>query len=167
MFMKRIHLKRQIGFFLFRVWSWAKRMHGEVQTENLRRNGSEGSVGGDVVLAHAENISIGKNSYVNGGMLAASPNAEISIGSNCLISYGVHMRTDMHRHDLFSETPMIDQGLDEKSIRIGDNVWIGFGAQIMSGVSVGSNSIIAAGAVVTKNVPSYEVWGGIPARRLR
>ena len=62
---------------------------------------------------------------------------------------------------------MIDQGLDEKSIRIGDNVWIGFGAQIMSGVSVGSNSIIAAGAVVTKNVPSYEVWGGIPARRLR
>ena len=37
----------------------------------------------------------------------------------------------------------------------------------MSGVSVGSNSIIAAGAVVTKNVPSYEVWGGIPARRLR
>lgn len=136
-------------------------------TASLRQAGSEGTVGGAVTLVHPENIHIGARSYINGGYIAASPHARIIIGSDCMISYDVHVRTDMHRHDLTSGIPMNQQGETEKDIVIGDNVWIGYGAQIMSGVSIGSNSVIAAGAVVTKEVPANQVWGGIPAKKLK
>ena len=56
--------------------------------------------------------------------------------------------------------PMALQGNDEADIVIGDDVWIGYGAQIMSGVEVGSHSIVGAGAVVTHDVPEYAVVGG-------
>ena len=59
---------------------------------------------------------------------------------------------------------MIDQGHIENDVIIGDNVWIGYGAQILSGVVIGSNVIVAAGAVVTKNVPNDVVVGGVPAK---
>ena len=120
------------------------------------------NVGASCVIVHPENISVGENSYINGGMLLASPNARISIGKNCLISYAVHIRTDMHRHE--PGVPIIEQGVTESDIVIGDNVWIGYGAQIMSGVTIGSNSIVGAGAVVTKDVPQNVIVGGVPAR---
>jgi acetyltransferase-like isoleucine patch superfamily enzyme len=47
------------------------------------------------------------------------------------------------------------------------DVWVGYGASIMSGVRVGRGSIIASGAVVTQDVPPYEIWGGIPAKKIR
>lgn len=50
---------------------------------------------------------------------------------------------------------------------IEDDVWIGQGAILMSGIRVGRGSIIAAGAVVTDDVPAYEIHGGVPARKLR
>ena len=50
---------------------------------------------------------------------------------------------------------------------IGNDVWIGYGAQIMSGVRIGDGAVIAAGAVVTKDVASYSVVGGIPARKIK
>ena len=159
-------VKKHLGAAVCRIIDWAKRENGQLQSEKISKNGSLGSVGADVILVNAENIQIGRDSYVNGGFLIASPNARIIIGKDCMISYGVHLRTDMHRHDLSSPTPMRLQGYSEADIVICDNVWIGFGAQIMSGVTVGSNSIIAAGAVVTKDVPSGEVWGGVPARRI-
>lgn len=61
---------------------------------------------------------------------------------------------------------MIDQGHSEEDIIIGDNVWIGYGSQIMSGVHIGSNAIVAAGAVVTKDVPDNVIVGGVPAIKL-
>ncbi len=125
----------------------------------LARNGSQGRVTANVDVRHPENVSIGARSYVNGGMIAASPNARIVIGEDCMLSYGVHLRTDMHRFDN-SDTPMNRQGNDEDDIILGDDVWVGYGAQIMSGVTVGSHSIVGAGAVVTHDVPEYAVVGG-------
>lgn len=127
----------------------------------LVRNGSEGRVTANVDVRHPENVRIGARSYVNGGMIAASPNARIVIGEDCMLSYCVHLRTDMHRHDDV-DVPMNRQGHDEADIVIGDDVWVGYGAQIMSGVTVGSHSIVGAGAVVTHDVPEYAVVGGCP-----
>ena len=76
------------------------------------------------------------------------------------------MRTDMHNSSR-RDVPMIDQGHTCKDILVGDNVWIGYGAQVMGGVSIGSNSIIGAGAVVTKDVPDGAVVVGVPARIIR
>ena len=55
---------------------------------------------------------------------------------------------------------MSRQGHDEADIVIGDDVWVGYGAQIMAGVTVGSHSIVGAGAVVTHDVPEFAIVGG-------
>lgn len=132
----------------------------------LAAYGSEGRVTHMVHIHHPEHIFIGKGSYINGGMLAASEHAKILIGEDCMISYDVHMRTDMHRHDRI-DIPMNKQGTTEADIIIGDDVWIGYGAQIMMGVTIGSHSIIGAGAIVTHDIPDYSVATGIPARVIK
>ena len=125
-----------------------------------------GFITSNTTLLYPSNIYLGARTYINGGMIAASKNAKIVIGDDCMISYCVHIRSDMHNHGSLS-VPMIDQGSIEKDVVIGDNVWVGYGAQIMSGVSVGSNVIVGAGAVVTKDVPDNVVVGGIPAKVIR
>ena len=56
---------------------------------------------------------------------------------------------------------------DFKPIRIGHHCWIGTGAIVLQGITVGDGAVVAAGAVVTKDVPPFEMWGGIPARFIR
>ncbi len=119
-------------------------------------------IGADVKCDNPKNIVIGKNSYINGGMLCAS-DGKIVIGDNCMISFNVHIRTDMHIHDSI-EIPMIKQGVSSKDIVIGDDVWIGFGVQIMPGVHIADGCIIGAGAVVTHDCEPYSVYGGVPAK---
>lgn len=56
---------------------------------------------------------------------------------------------------------------DFQPIHVGHHCWIGTGAIILQGVRIGDGAVVAAGAVVTKDVPEYEVWGGVPARYIR
>lgn len=134
---------------------------------NTRAVHNEGSIiGGECTLGYPENIYIGKNSYVNGGQLSASPHAKIIIGDDCLISYCVHLRTDMHNYSDPQEL-IRQQGHTEKDIVIGNDVWVGYGAQIMSGVTVADGCVIAAGAVVTHDKEPYGVYGGVPARLIK
>lgn len=115
---------------------------------------------------HPENIVIGKNTYLNGGMFVAGDDSKIIIGDNCLISYNVHMRTSSHNHSVM-DVPIREQGESQKDIVIGNNVWIGYGAQILSGVIIGDNSIVGAGAVVTRSIPENCIYGGVPAKLIR
>ena len=129
-------------------------------------NGSNYELGDKVEIVNPQNITIGVNSYINGGNLIASPNAHIIIGDNCLISYNVHIRTDMHNYSNKNEL-INKQGHREADIVIVDDVWIGYGAQIMAGVRVCKGSVIAAGAVLTHSTNEYEVWGGVPAKKIK
>jgi len=71
-----------------------------------------------------------------------------------------------HRFDV-PGTPMIFSGRPSlHTTSIEADVWIGFGAIIISGVRIGHGAIIAAGAVVAQDVPPYEIWGGVPAKKL-
>jgi acetyltransferase-like isoleucine patch superfamily enzyme len=54
----------------------------------------------------------------------------------------------------------------EKEIVIGSNVWIGCNVVVLKGVGIGNSAVVAAGAVVTKSIPPYEIWGGVPAKKL-
>ncbi len=65
---------------------------------------------------------------------------------------------------LFGELPV---GLGNGSIIVGDDVWIGQRAMIMSGVTIGQGAVVGAGAVVTKNIPPYAIVGGVPAKIIR
>ena len=75
--------------------------------------------------------------------------------------------TRNHRFDR-TDIPMMEQGFEEeRPVYIGNDVWIGDRALILPGVHIGDGSIIAAGAVVTKDVPPYSIAAGVPARKIR
>ena len=133
-------------------------------TNSVNNQGS--SISGNVILSCPENVFIGKNSYINGGHIFASPNAKIVIGDDCLISYNVHMRTDTHNYS--DRNKLIrSQGLFEKDIIIGNDVWIGYGAQILSGVTIADGCVVGAGAIVTKDTEPYGVYAGVPAKLIK
>ncbi|MBI5618389.1 MAG: acyltransferase [Gammaproteobacteria bacterium] len=86
--------------------------------------------------------------------------SDVRIGAHaCLLGFD-------HRHE-DTRLPMWRQGLTSAGIEIGDDVWIGSGAIVRDGVRVGSHAVLAAGAVVTRDVPDYAIVAGNPARVLR
>lgn len=129
-------------------------------------NNRGGVISGYTTLSCPANIEIGENSYVNGGEIIATPNTKIRIGDNCLISYNVHIRCDMHNY-IDARKTIKSQGHSEANIIIGDDVWIGYGAQIMSGVRIADGCVIAAGAILTKDTEPYSVYAGVPARKIK
>lgn len=90
----------------------------------------------------------------------------IEIGSDCLIASGCKFIDHDHgtaRRDI----PMREQtGGAEAEIVLEEDVWLGVNVAVLKGVRIGRGAIVAAGAIVTKDVPAYEIWGGVPARRL-
>ena len=65
------------------------------------------------------------------------------------------------------ERPIRLQGIYKRNVRVGHNVWIGYGACVLRGVEIGDNSIVGTNAVVTKDVPENAVVAGVPARVIR
>lgn len=89
----------------------------------------------------------------------------ISMGRNIYLTDGVKFITHDGGTLLFrDEIPDLEI---TKPITLGDNVYIGSNAIILPGVKIGDNVIIGAGSVVTKDIPSNEVWAGVPAKRIR
>lgn len=89
---------------------------------------------------------------------------EIRFGDRCMLGPGVHIYTATHPLDPLTRSSGREYGMP---VRIGDDVWIGGGALIMPGVTIGNRAVIASGAVVTKNVPDDVVVGGNPARIIK
>ena len=88
----------------------------------------------------------------------------VSLGENCRIAAGV--RFVDHDHLLEGTGPLRRGYGRTEPIEIADNVWIGANAVILRGVRIGQGAVVAAGAVVTKNIPPNEIWGGVPARKI-
>lgn len=112
-----------------------------------------------VQINNPQNMKIGDNTYINGGVFSIGENSKIHIGNDCLISYNVHFRTASHHYENKNEL-IRKQGEFEKDITIEDDVWVGYGAQIMPGVTIHSGAVIGAGAVVIRDVAPYTVVGG-------
>jgi len=154
-----------IGYFSAKLNAARLRYKTNLYRKSIKSDTGNYSIGGDVNIAFPKNVFIGDKTYINGGNIVASPNAKIIIGQNCLISYNVHIRTDMHNY--IERTLINKQGVTEKDIIVGNDVWIGYGVQIMSGVTIADGCVIAAGAIVTKNTDPYSVYAGIPARKIK
>lgn len=115
--------------------------------------------------AHGGFIRIGSKSVL-GEEITFSTYEEISIGRECVIADRV-MFIDFDHIVADVEVPIRKQGLYSKPVRVGNNVWIGYGACILRGVTVGDGAVIGTNAVVTKDVPPGAIVGGVPARVLR
>lgn len=107
------------------------------------------------------NIHLGRDVFIN-ACCQFQDQGGIYIGDGCLIGHSVVMATLNHDQD-----PDRRQNLTHAPIRLGRNVWVGAHATILAGVTVGDGAVIAAGAVVNKDVPAREIWGGVPARRIK
>ena len=108
-----------------------------------------------------KNIVLGKDVFINAGCKFQDQGG-IFIDDGALIGHGVVLATLDHDLD-----PAKRQSLHPGPIHIGKNVWIGANAVICRGVTIGDNSVIAAGAVVVKDVPPDTVAGGVPVRVLK
>lgn len=108
-----------------------------------------------------KNISIGKNVFINSGCHFQDQGG-IKIGDGSLIGHNVVLATI--NHDLY---PQNNRENHYSPIKVGSNVWIGSNATILPGVNIGDWAVVAAGAVVTKNVEAYTIVGGVPAKFIR
>lgn len=119
-----------------------------------------------------ENVFIGNDVFINENARFICTKAKIIIGDHVMFGPNVTVITGGHRLDLIGRL-MISIGNDEKSpeddqdiVFKGDN-WIGANSIILKGVTIGVGSVVAAGAVVTHDVPDYAIVGGVPAHVIR
>lgn len=120
-------------------------------------------------------IDVGKYTYGELYVSAYNDNNRIFIGNYCSIAPEVaFLLSADHYVDHISSFPFRVKVLGERlegvskgDIVIEDDVWIGYRSTILSGVRIGQGAIVAAGAVVTKDVPPYAIVGGVPAKVLR
>lgn len=117
----------------------------------------------DGPFSEGYSIIIGDNCFIGSGS-EFNIKEKIQIGQYCLIASGV--RFIDHDHDMQLGMPMKQQECITAAIFIGDDVWIGANAVILKGVTIGNGAVIAAGAVVNKSIPAYEIWGGVPAKKI-
>lgn len=111
-------------------------------------------------------IQIGDNSNIAMNCFVQSAK-EVNIGKNVLFAaYCYVIGGGNHRTDR-TDIPIIAQGQVVKGISVEDNCWIGAGVKIMDGTTIGRDSIIGSGAVVTKDIPPFSVAAGVPARVMR
>ncbi|MCI6691142.1 MULTISPECIES: acyltransferase [unclassified Clostridium] len=110
------------------------------------------------------NITIGNNSGIGINAFIQGPTY---IGDHVLMGPDVQIYTRNHKYDRI-DIPMYEQGESEiKPVTIGNDVWIGSRAIILPGVTIGDGAIIAAGAIVTKDVEPYAIVGGNPAKVIK
>jgi acetyltransferase-like isoleucine patch superfamily enzyme len=120
---------------------------------------------GTKVRCHEGVVSIGAKT-VMGQECTISAYQHVSIGRECVIADRV-MLIDFDHGMVEVDRPIRHQGIYKRDVRVGNNVWIGYGACILRGVTVGDNAVIGTSAVVTKDVPPNAVVAGVPARIIR
>jgi acetyltransferase-like isoleucine patch superfamily enzyme len=119
----------------------------------------------NVIIQGSGILELGENSYIS-SFCVIGVNEKIIIGNDVMIADCVSLRDTDHNFGRV-DIPMCNQGMNTAPIIIQDDVWIGHGAVITKGVTIQSGSIVAANAVVTKDVPPYSIVAGVPAKILR
>ncbi len=129
------------------------------------RKGKESRVYSSVIVKEPQNIEIGKNVFVNHGcLLWAGPTSKIVLEDDVL--FGPNVSLIASNHGLGREHPIRLNPWKDADIVIGKDVWLGAHCVVLAGVKVGEGAVIAAGAVVTKDVEPYSIVGGVPAARI-
>jgi acetyltransferase-like isoleucine patch superfamily enzyme len=120
---------------------------------------------GTKIRCHEGVVSIGAKTVL-GQECTISAYQHVEIGRECVIADRV-MLIDFDHGIVEVDRPIRHQGIYKRDVRVGNNVWIGYGACILRGVTIGDNAVIGTSAVVTKDVPPNAIVGGVPARIIR
>ncbi len=175
-------LNAKYGRLALRLGAWKLRLRGRLRLDGLAfiGPGCALQVGRRATLelgrwcwvghgcklrSHEGTVSIGAKTVL-GQECTISSFQHVSIGRECVIADRV-MLIDFDHGIAEVERPIRLQGIYKRDVRVGNNVWIGYGACILRGVTVGDNAVIGTNAVVTKDVPANAVVGGVPARLIR
>jgi acetyltransferase-like isoleucine patch superfamily enzyme len=164
-------------------WAWLKlRWRGRLHTDGLAfvRPGVTFEIGrgarlhlgrwcwigdGCKIRVHEGEVRIGAKTVL-GQECTISAFQHVSIGRECILADRV-MLIDFDHGVVDVERPIRQQGIYKRDVRVGHNVWIGYGACFLRGVTVGDNAVVGTSAVVTKDLPANAVAAGVPARVLR
>jgi acetyltransferase-like isoleucine patch superfamily enzyme len=117
----------------------------------------------DGIYAKGPSILVGDNVFI-GNNTEFNITDKITIGNDCLIAAGC--RFIDHNHGTSKGNLMRIQTAPKQNIVLHDDVWLGCNVVVLKGVKIGKGAVVAAGAIVNKNIPSYEIWGGIPAKKI-
>lgn len=152
-FILRHHYNSMRTWWLFHVrFPWIK-YHGFVRVMK------------QTSFAHNIDVQIGDNVQFGIGCKVA---CNVHFGNNVLMAGDVQfVGSQDHTFNVPGQTIWNGKRGENGTTTICDDVWIGARCVIMSGITVGAGSVIAAGAVVTKDVPPCEVWGGVPAKKIK
>ena len=182
-FMRANNMLRPGYAALLARFLWLKlRFRGRLQTEGLcficprvkleigrnatLRIGRWAWIGhGCKIRVHEGEVSIGAKTVI-GQECTISAFQRVSVGRECIIADRV-MLIDFDHGVIEVDRPIRQQGIYKRDVRVGHNVWIGYGACILRGVSVGDNAIVGTRAVVTRPFPDNAVLGGVPAQLIR
>ena len=164
-------------------WAWLRlRWRGRLRTDGIAfvGPGVTFEIGRNAVLhlgrwswighgckirVHEGEVRIGAKTVL-GQECTISAFQHVSIGRECIVADRV-MLIDFDHGVVDVEQPIRLQGIYKRDVRVGHNVWIGYGACFLRGVTVGDNAIVGTNSVVTRDVPENAVVGGLPARVLR
>ena len=116
-----------------------------------------------LITEKGDNLIIGDNTFISQNVVISG---NVSIGSDVLIAGYVSIIDANHNYSDISKN-ITEQGGNKKSIKIGNDVWIGTHSVILQGVTIGSHSVIGANSTVTRNIDEYSVVAGSPAKVIK
>lgn len=155
-----------------------KNILNQIRLNKFKRIWAKSNMHNDTIpmsIFNPELVEIGKYSYGELNIISFNNKTKLKVGTYCSIAQHVTFLLDVeHRIDTISSYPFSakclkggDEAFSKGDIVIDDDVWIGYGATIMSGVHIGQGAVVAAGAVVTKDIPPYAIVGGVPAKVIK
>lgn len=121
---------------------------------------------GAMIHVKSGSMRIGSRCAIGRYCELSCADTELTIGDNVRIATGVWIGTGNHNFGRV-DIPIIDQGVVQRPVAIGDDVWLGTRAVVVPGVKIGRGVVVAAGAVVTRDVPDHAVVAGVPAKVVR
>ena len=132
----------------------------------VNKSGKNVNISTGVQIIGGSNIQTGSNIGINSNSVIGAHHGKITLGSRVIIGQNVVVRASDHKSESI-EIPIIEQGQTGGEIIIGNDCWIGANAVITRNVKIGDHSIVAAGAVVTKDVDPFSIMAGVPARLVK
>ncbi len=112
-------------------------------------------------------LKIGSRTQIGSGSNIRACGGVIELGPNCIVAQQVSIIAANHEFRAGAIYRDLPWDAERHGVTIGSNVWLGAGVTVLPGCRIGDNAIVAAGSVVTKDIPADQIWGNIPARYMR